>query len=100
MSVDSNYHGQFHYNNYHPLLLGVAPEPLMYREIDSDLLKDVNVGYRYMWYSIKNDKSGYDYFSAGKYGRYIYISPDNDTVIVRIVLAKGVLSGGLTFLDK
>lgn len=165
MRIDPNYSGQFHYNNYHPLILGmileratgmhvadyfqtriwdkigaeynaswsldsersgfekmesglnfvsidyakigsmllhggvwngdtivgedwlarstIAPQPLAQSDIDSDFLKNVEVGYQYMWYSAENDLGGYDFFSAGKYGQYIYVSPENNTVIVR-----------------
>ena len=174
MSIDPDYSGQFHYNNYHPLLLGIileratgmsvsdyfqiriwdkvgaeadaswsldseasgfekmesglnfisidyakigsmllhsgewngntvvnegwitlstiAPEPLAADDIDSDFLKDVSVGYQYMWYSTENDKGGHDFFSAGKYGQYIYVSPENDTVIVRTGMSQGAVS--------
>jgi len=171
MSIDANYSGQFHYNNYHPLLLGIilerstkqqvahyfqekiwkkvgteynaswsidsdetqfekmesglnfvpidyakigsmllhngtwngqdivnknwisvstiAPAPLSESDIDSEFLKDKTVGYQYMWYSIKNDKGGHDYFAAGKYGQYLYISPENKVVIVRTGITGG-----------
>lgn len=173
MSIDKDYKGQFHYNNYHPLLLGiilerstgmhvadyfqkkiwdkagaeseaswsldseksgfekmesglnfksidyakigsmllhrgkwngqtvigtqwldrslVAPEPLAQSDIDSPFLKGKSVGYQYMWYSIDNAKGGKDFFSAGKYGQYIYVSPENDTVVVRTGLSEGGL---------
>lgn len=173
ISVDPDYHGQFHYNNYHPLLLGIileraagmhvadyfqkkiwdkvgaqfdaswsldskasgfekmesglnfksidyakigsmllhkgvwngnkvvgedwlkrstiAPEPLAQSDIDSEFLKGINVGYQYMWYSTQNDKGGHDFFSAGKYGQYIYVSPENDTVIVRTGKSEGAV---------
>ncbi len=165
MRIDAGYSGQFHYNNYHPLILGmileratgmhvadyfalkvwdkigaehdaswsldsersgfekmesglnfisidyakigsmllhkgvwngnaivsedwllrstIAPQPLAPEDIDSDFLKDIEVGYQYMWYSTENDQGGHDFFSAGKYGQYIYVSPENGTVIVR-----------------
>ena len=165
MRIDPDYTGQFHYNNYHPLLLGIilerstgmkvadyfqkriwdpigaeydaswsidsevsgfekmesglnfmpidyakigsmllhdgiwneqdvigtdwldrsliAPAPLSSEDLGADFLKSREVGYQYMWYSIKNAAGGYDYFAAGKYGQYLYISPENDVVIVR-----------------
>ncbi len=165
MRIDEKYGGQFHYNNYHPLLLGIilerstkmsvsdyfqnkiwekigaesdaswsldspatrfekmesglnfksvdyakigsmllhggfwngqrvvskawldrsliAPHSLSPDDIDSEFLKGKDVGYQYMWYSTANGKGGHDFFSAGKYGQYIYVSPENDTVIVR-----------------
>lgn len=165
LRADKKYHGQFHYNNYHPLLLGIilsrstgkapadyfsekvwqkigaefdaswsldsetagfekmesglnfraidyiklgsmllhngsfngqeiigsewikestiAGSPLAKEDSDSSLLADRCVGYQYMWYSIGNAKGGYDFFAAGKYGQYLYVSPENETVIVR-----------------
>lgn len=41
------------------------------------------IGYQYMWYSIENTKGGYDFFAQGKYGQYLYISPENNVVIAR-----------------
>jgi CubicO group peptidase (beta-lactamase class C family) len=169
--IDPDYSGQFHYNNYHPLILGIilerstgmsvadyfqkkiwdkigaehnaswsldsessgfekmesglnfksidyakigsmllhegewngntviskdwiklstiAPEPLPQSDIESEFLKDVGVGYQYMWYSIENDKGSHDYFSAGKFGQYIYISQVNNTAIVRTGINEG-----------
>jgi CubicO group peptidase (beta-lactamase class C family) len=163
--ADEKYHGQFHYNNYHPLLLGIilerstgrnvadyfrekiwdkigaeydaswsldseatlfekmesglnfrsidylkigsmllnhgtfngrnvinagwieestiAPAPLASFDTDSAYLADRNVGYRYMWYSMENNQGGHDFFAAGKYGQYLYVSPENGVVIVR-----------------
>ena len=49
----------------------------------SDWLSDADIGYQYMWYSLENEKGGYDFFAAGKYGQYLYISPENEVVIVR-----------------
>lgn len=171
MSIDEKYSGQFHYNNYHPLLLGIilerstkmsvsdyfqkkiwdkigaesdaswsldspatrfekmesglnfksidyakigsmllhhgfwngqhvvdqdwldrsliAPQPLAPADIDTDFIKNKNVGYQYMWYSTANAKDGHDFYSAGKYGQYIYVSPENDTVIVRTGKSEG-----------
>ena len=43
----------------------------------------------YMWYSSKNKKGGYDFFAYGKYGQFLYISPENDIIIVR----NGIESG-------
>lgn len=171
MNINPDYQGQFHYNNYHPLLLGIileratgmhvadyfqkkiwekigaeydaswsldseaagfekmesglnfysidyakigsmllhggnwngnilvsedwlqrstiAPAPLEQSDIDSEFLKGISIGYQYMWYCTENDKGGHDFFAAGKYGQFIYISPENDTVIVRTGMSEG-----------
>lgn len=173
--LDKSYHGQFHYNNYHPLLLGIilerstgktvagyfrekiwdrigaeydaswsldsketqfekmesglnirsidyvkigsmllhrgtfngqdvldadwiekstiAPAQLTRDDSDSAYLADRSVGYQYMWYSIKNSRGGHDFFAAGKYGQYLYVSPENNVVIVRT----GTNTGSVVF---
>lgn len=155
MRVDKAYAGQFHYNNYHPLLLGMILERstgvsvskyleekiwkkvgaqydaswsldsessgfekmesgLNFRTVDmakigsmllhrgswnsqtcvsqawldrsvvtAEPMNESGIGYGYMWYSFPNEKGGYDYFAHGNHGQYLYISPQNDTVIVR-----------------
>lgn len=171
MRIDKDYTGKFHYNNYHPLILGIilerttgrsvsdyfqekiwnkigaendaswsidsektqfekmesglnfksidyikigsmvlhngtwngqdivnedwitestiAPSPLTHFDLDSDFLRDKNVGYQYMWYSIENEKGGHDIFASGKYGQYLYISPENNVVILRTGISTG-----------
>lgn len=171
MRIDADYAGKFHYNNYHPLLLGiilerstgrhvadyfqkkiwdkvgaqfdaswsidseksgfekmesglnfrsidyakigsmllhrgnwnggqvvngawldqstVAPVPLAQDDIDSDFLKGQTVGYQYMWYSTPNDAGGSDFSARGKFGQYLYVSPNHNTVIVRTGYGNG-----------
>ena len=67
----------------------VAPAPMAQSDIDSDFLKGQNVGYQYMWYSIENGKGGHDFFARGQFGQYLYISPENQTVIVRTGYSAG-----------
>lgn len=165
IKIDRDYEGNFHYNNYHPLLLGIILErstgqsvssfleenlwkklgteynaswsldsnesgfekmesglnfrtidfakigsmvlhrgkwnseeiisedwiikstieefPLKNQEYKNTFLENTDTGYKYMWYSMENEKGGYDYFAAGKYGQFLYISPKNNIVIVR-----------------
>lgn len=165
LKIDKTYNGFFHYNNYHPLLLGLIIERstgkkvsqfleehlwtkigtefeaswsldseksgfekmesgLNFRPIDfikigsmllnsgtwngekiicedwikkstfsdfpinnfeysNSFLENKNNSYKYMWYVLKNNIKGYDYFAAGKYGQFLYISPENDIVILR-----------------
>ncbi len=163
MRVDENYTGQFHYNNYHPLLLGMILERstgmsvseyfqtniwekvgaqndaswsldsekngfekmesgLNFRSIDfakigsmllhrgkwngqtlvseewldrsiiaSEPMNASGIGYQYMWYSFVNEKGGYDYFAHGNHGQYLYLSPENNTVIVRTGTEEGTI---------
>jgi len=174
MKIDKNYTGKFHYNNYHPLLLGIilerstgmsvsdyfqkkiwdavgaendaswsidsektkfekmesglnfqsvdyvkigsmllhkgdwngrkvvnedwisrstiASTPLAQDDIDSEFLKGKVVGYKYMWYSRENERGGKDFFASGKYGQYLYVSPENNTVIVRTGAGSGEIA--------
>ena len=48
------------------------------------------IGYQYMWYSIENEQGGYDYFAHGKHGQYLYLSPENETVILRTGTTEGM----------
>jgi len=171
--IDPDYNGKFHYNNYHPLLLGIIIErstgksvtdyfqekiwnkigarynaswsidskesrfekmesglnfraidfakvgsmllhkgfwnenkivseqwinkstvaefPLVEEEYNGSFLENKETGYQYMWYSTFTQKLGINYFALGKYGQYLYISPENNTVIVRT----GVNYGGV-----
>lgn len=162
LHTDASYGGQFHYNNYHPLLLGIILERstgmsvseyfrtriwdrigteydaswsldsvssgfekmesgLNFRSIDlakagsmllhrgvwnggtivsegwldrsiiaSEPMDASGIGYQYMWYSIETERGGYDYFAHGKHGQYLYVSPENETVIVRTGTAEGI----------
>jgi CubicO group peptidase (beta-lactamase class C family) len=161
MHIDENYNGQFLYNNYHPLLLGIILERctgmsvseyfqekiwdkigaendaswsldseksrfekmesgLNFKSVDfakigcmllhrgkwngqtcisedwldrsivaAEPLDQSDIGYQYMWYSFANEKGGYDYFAHGNHGQYLYISPENNTVIVRTGTEEG-----------
>lgn len=161
MQIDKTFNGQFLYNNYHPLLLGIILERctgmgvseyfqkkiwdkigaendaswsldseksgfekmesgLNFKSIDfakigsmllhrgkwngqtiisedwldrsivaAKPLDQSGLGYQYMWYSFANEKGGYDYFAHGNHGQYLYISPENNTVIVRTGIEEG-----------
>jgi CubicO group peptidase (beta-lactamase class C family) len=168
METDKDYNGEFLYNNYHPLLLGIILERaagmsvseyfrqkiwdkigaesdaswsldseksgfekmesgLNFKSIDfikigsmllhrgkwngetlvseawldrsiisEDTSPQSSIGYQYMWYSFANEKGGYDYFAHGNHGQYLYISPENNTVIVRTGNEEGELD---TWID-
>lgn len=63
--------------------------PLDAEEYVGSFIEGKNVGYRYMWYSTpsKNQSltanSALDIFAWGKSDQILYISPSNDTVILR-----------------
>ncbi|RDU37843.1 hypothetical protein DRW41_08475 [Neobacillus piezotolerans] len=52
-------------------------------EYKGSFLENSKIGYKYMWYSTTNDNGGLDFFAMGKYGQYLYISPENNVVILR-----------------
>lgn len=163
--LTSQYQGRFHYNNYHPLLLGIILERstgksvaeyfeqsfwrkigseydaswsldsdktqfekmesgLNFRSIDyiklgsmllnggywnnqqiinpswiqtsvlvdfpinedeykGSFLEGLNIGYGYMWYSRPSMSTGMDFWSWGKYNQIMYVSPENNIVILR-----------------
>jgi CubicO group peptidase (beta-lactamase class C family) len=59
--------------------------------IASEPMNASGIGYQYMWYSFANEKGGYDYFAHGNRGQYLYISPENNTVIVRTGTEEGTI---------
>ncbi|MCL2427424.1 MAG: hypothetical protein FWD05_13945 [Oscillospiraceae bacterium] len=46
-------------------------------------LESQNIGYGYMWYSRPSASGGLDFWAMGRFGQFLYISPANNTVIVR-----------------
>jgi CubicO group peptidase (beta-lactamase class C family) len=40
--------------------------------------------YKRMWWGVKIDQERYDYFAMGVLGQHVYVSPDTQTVIVRL----------------
>lgn len=60
-----------------------AAFPIVASDYTGSFLEGRQTGYQYMWYVTPNDKKGLDSYAAGKYGQFIYISPENETVIVR-----------------
>ncbi|WP_445382968.1 serine hydrolase domain-containing protein [Robiginitalea sp. IMCC43444] len=40
-------------------------------------------GYSYMWWSVLKDSSKYDIFGNGRFGQFLYLSPENNTIIIR-----------------
>ncbi|MFZ7942575.1 serine hydrolase domain-containing protein [Neobacillus sp. 19] len=63
--------------------------PLNSAEYKGSFLENSNIGYKYMWYSTPNKNGGLDYFAMGKYGQYLYMSPENNIVILRTGKSQG-----------
>ena len=69
----------------------VVEFPIDNAEYQESFLAERNTGYKYMWYSTLNSDGYIDYFAAGKYGQFIYVSSSNDVVIIRT----GIDAGGI-----
>jgi CubicO group peptidase (beta-lactamase class C family) len=48
--------------------------------------------YGLMWWGVDQDRPRPDFFAAGDHGQFIYISPANDVIIVRMGIEYGVTS--------
>ena len=49
-----------------------------------EIVSTANGGYyQYMWYGLTREDGADDFFAAGNYGQYIYISPQANLIIVR-----------------
>ena len=57
--------------------------PINAREYENTFLAGKNIGYKYMWYCTPSAQSGSDIFAWGKSDQILYISPANNTVILR-----------------
>ena len=57
--------------------------PLNNDEYKNTFLDGKNIGYKYMWYSVPSNQSGYDIVAWGKSDQILYISPANDIVVLR-----------------
>ncbi|MFT4146475.1 MAG: serine hydrolase [Mobilitalea sp.] len=57
--------------------------PINEDEYEGSILEGMNIGYGYMWYSRPSTYAGMDFWSWGKYNQIMYMSPENDIVILR-----------------
>lgn len=70
--------------------------PLYSAEYSNTFLENRNIGYKYMWYAYPSENSGYDILAWGKSDQILYISPENNTVVLRT----GKSDGGVTNWEK
>ncbi|MEH7251427.1 hypothetical protein V7111_04815 [Neobacillus niacini] len=77
------FNGQYILNGKWIKLSTLSEIPLNSDEYKDSFLENRNIGYKYMWYSTPNNNGGLDYFAMGKYGQYLYMSPENNIVILR-----------------
>jgi CubicO group peptidase (beta-lactamase class C family) len=75
-----------------------TPVPLDEEDYRGSFLEDRDIGYQFMWYSQANQRGGFDYFAAGKFGQYLYVSPENNVVIVRNGITEGKVDNWLQVL--
>jgi CubicO group peptidase (beta-lactamase class C family) len=57
--------------------------PINEDEYKGSFLEGMNIGYGYMWYSRPSISKGMDFWAWGKYNQIMYVSPENDIVILR-----------------
>lgn len=57
--------------------------PLDSADYDDTFLADKNIGYKYMWYCTPSAQGGYDIVAWGKSDQILYVSPANNTVVLR-----------------
>lgn len=57
--------------------------PINEGEYEGSFLEGRNIGYGYMWYSRPSISTGMDFCAWGKYNQIMYVSPENDIVILR-----------------
>lgn len=63
--------------------------PINESDYEGTFLEGKNIGYKYMWYTYPNPKSGYDIIAWGKSDQILYISPAYNTVILRTGISDG-----------
>ncbi len=61
----------------------VVDFPINQDEYEGSFLEGLNIGYGYMWYSRPSISTGMDFWAWGKYNQIMYVSPENDIVILR-----------------
>jgi CubicO group peptidase (beta-lactamase class C family) len=51
---------------------------------DNEFFTVVNGYYKYMWWGMQRSENDYDFMARGDHGQYIYVSPHNKLIIVRM----------------
>jgi CubicO group peptidase (beta-lactamase class C family) len=69
-----------------------SPDPNDHRpwDLDGEGWKDAGRYYKYFWWGIPNGDGTYDYVARGHLGQKIYVSPQDNTVIVRFGTEDGI----------
>ncbi len=66
-------------------------------EYNGTFLDGINAGYKYMWYYADNST---DYFAWGKSDQILYISPENNTVILRCGKSDGNVKNWIEVMQR
>ncbi len=66
--------------------------PINENDYKNSFLDGKNIGYKYMWYTTPSNKAGYDVIAWGKSDQILYISPAEQTVVLRT----GKTDGGVS----
>lgn len=74
--------------------------PIKNSEYENSFLAGRNIGYQFMWYSTPSIQSGYDIVAWGKSDQILYISPENDLVILRTGKTDGGVSDWVETLKR
>lgn len=56
---------------------------------DWSFFHEDNGYYQYMWWGFERSDGQYDFFAYGKYGQVLYVSPQNNLIIVRLGKKEG-----------
>lgn len=75
--------------------------PLNFQEYENTFLEDRNIGYKYMWYSLPaKSNNQFDIVAWGKSDQVLYISPENNIVILRTGKSDGGVSDWIKILQS
>ena len=74
--------------------------PINDGEYKNSFLEGKNTGYKYMWYSSPSKQEGYDIVAWGKSDQILYISPANNTIILRTGKTDGGVSDWIETLKN
>ena len=78
----------------------VSELPINDTEYENSFLQGRNIGYKYMWYYTPSEQTGYDIVAWGKSDQIMYISPANNSIILRTGKTDGGVSDWVAVLKS
>ena len=66
---------------------------------DEFIFKSSDGYYGYLWWGIRHEESNYDFVALGNHGQFIYVSPQENLIIVRNGESYGEFDGAQGWLD-